>query len=107
MKFWSGFGGFEREAALTAAQGGWIPASPHVAARPEFQQYLQDHPKFRTFVNLSHSPNQFPTPNVPVQAYFFDRVNQAAQEALALKKSPQQALDEATRDVQTQLDAVR
>lgn len=107
MKFWSGFGGFEHEAALTAARGGWIPASPDVAARPEFQQYLTDHPRFRTFVELSHSPNQFPTPNVKVQAYFFDRVNQAAQEALALKKSPQQALDEATRDVQAQLDSVR
>lgn len=100
MKFWSGFGGNEREAAITAAAGGWIPASRRVVEQPEFQSYLERHPNFRLFVELGDSPHQYPTPPLPVQAYFFERVNLAAEEALALEKTPQQALDEATRDIE-------
>ena len=107
MKFWSGFGGFEAEAAKTAARGGWIPASPAVIDQPAFQAYLQQHPQFRLFVELAGSPNQWPTPNVPEQAYFFERINQATEEALTLEKSPKQALEEATRDIQNRLDRRR
>lgn len=103
MTFWAGYG-HEREAAKTAAAGGWIPPSPHVAKQPEFQAYLREHPHFAQFVELAGSPNQWPTPNIPVQAYFFDRVNRATEEARSLRKSPQEALDEATRDVQARLD---
>ncbi|MCA9117791.1 MAG: extracellular solute-binding protein [Planctomycetaceae bacterium] len=105
MKFWSGFGGNEREAALTAASGGWIPASPAVIRQPVFQKLLGEHPQFRTFVELAASENQLPTPATPVQAYFYERVNRAAEESLTLQKSPQQALDEATREIQQRLDA--
>ena len=104
MKFWSGFGGNEDEAAITAASGGWIPASPRVIARPAFQAYLTEHPRFATFVELASSPNQFPTPATPVQAWFYERVNLAAEQALTLQKSPQQSLDEATREIQQRLD---
>jgi multiple sugar transport system substrate-binding protein len=107
MKFWSGFGGHEAEAAISAAAGGWVPASRYVVEQPAFDNYLRQHPQFRLFVDLAQSPNQVPTPTIPVQAYFFERVNHAVEEALSLAKSPQQALDEATRDVQQRLDAVR
>ncbi len=106
MKFWSGFGGHEKDAALTAASGGWVPASRAVVERPAFQEYLQKHPNFRLFVELANSPNQMPTPTIPVQAYFYERVNLAAEEALSLSKTPKQALADATRDVQARLDAV-
>lgn len=105
MKFWSGFGGNERAAAVTAASGGWIPASRHVVDRPEFQAYLEAHPKFRVFVELADSPNQHPTPAVPVQPYFYERINLAVEEAMVLRKTPQAALDDATRDIQARLDA--
>ena len=107
MKFWSGFGGNEEQAAMTAASGGWIPASRHVVEQPPFQEYLRRHPNFRLFVELAESPHQRPTPAIPVQAYFYERVNLAVEEALSLSKSPQAALDDATRDVQARLDAVR
>jgi len=107
MKFWSGFGGHEAEAAKSAASGGWVPASKHVVEQPAFQQYLDQHPKFRLFVKLAESPNQIPTPAVPVQAFFYERVNRAAEEALTLQKSPQAALDSATADIQNRLDAIR
>ena len=107
MKFWSGFGGYEAEAAISATSGGWIPASSQVVEQPEFQAYLKRHPQFRLFVDLANSPNQQPTPMIPVQAYYFERLNRAVEEAMSLSKSPKQALQEATRDVQTRLDAAR
>ena len=107
MKFWSGFGGHEAEAAASAAAGGWIPASRRVVEQPAFQDYLDRHPNFRTFVELAESPYQVPTPAVPIQAYFYERVNRAAEEALSQTKTPRQALDDAARDIQQRLDAVR
>ncbi len=107
MKFWSGFGGNEAEAGRTAAAGGWIPASRGVVEQPMFQAFLDMHPNFRLFVEQAQSGDQQPTPNIPVQAYFFERINQATEEALSLKASPQEALDAATRDVQRRLDALR
>lgn len=107
MKFWSGFGGNEAEAAVSAAAGGWVPASRHVVEQPAFQEYLAEHPQFRLFVELAESPNQFPTPAIAVQAYFYERVNLATEEALSLSKTPRQALDDATSDVQARLDAIR
>ncbi len=103
MKFWSGFGGNEANAAEFAAAGGWVPASPHVVRQPAFQSFLDQHPNFRLFVDLAGSPHQHPTPLVPVQAYFYERINLATEEALSLTKSPQQALDEATADIQRRL----
>ncbi len=105
VKFWSGFDGHESEAAVTAASGGWVPASPHVVREPAFQAFLARHPRFRTFVELAESPNQFPTPAVPVQSFYYERLNRAAEEALSLEKSPRQALDDCQRDVQARLDA--
>jgi len=107
MKFWSGFGGHEAEAAISATSGGWIPTSSQVVEQPEFQTYLKRHPQFRLFVDLANSPHQQPTPMIPVQAYYFERLNRAVEEAMSLSKSPKQALKNATRDVQTRLDAAR
>ena len=107
MKFWSGFGGHADDAARICTEGGWIPVSQEVAEGARFQNYLDAHPTFRPFVELAGSPQLRTTPSIPVQAYFFDRVNRATQEAMYLEKSAQQALDEATTDIQRRLDAVR
>lgn len=106
MKFWSGFGGNERHAAITATSGGWIPASRKVVVEPAFQDFLEQHPKFRIFVELADSPDQIPTPPVPIQSYFFERLNRAAEEALSLSKTPKQALDDTNKDIQRRLDNV-
>ncbi len=65
MKFWSGFKGHEAHAATTCRAGGWIPVSQQVVDRPEFQNYLDEQPLFRTFVELAASENQRPIPVVP------------------------------------------
>jgi multiple sugar transport system substrate-binding protein len=107
MKFWSGFDGHEADAAISATSGGWIPASRKVVEQPDFQAYLKRHPHFQLFVDLADSPSQMPTPMIPVQAYYYERLNRAVEEAMSLSKSPKQALREATRDVQMRLNAAR
>jgi multiple sugar transport system substrate-binding protein len=107
MRFWSGFGGHEDEAARACVAGGWIPPSQHVVEQPRFQQHLAQNPMFRTFVELAASPNQLPTPAVPGAQYFQDEVIRAAEDALYRSVSPQQALREATRRIQSHLESER
>jgi multiple sugar transport system substrate-binding protein len=107
MKFWSGFGGHEREAARACAKGGWIPASRQVVEQPEFQAYLDEQPMFRTFVELASSPNQVPIPPVPVAAFYQSEVIRAAEQALYLGRDPQTVLQNASAAVRQQLQATR
>ena len=82
MKFWSGFGGNEAEAARVSAAGGWIPASPAVVEQPAFQDYLKRNPAFGVFVDLAASPHQVPYPAVPGAAFFEREINRATEEAM-------------------------
>jgi multiple sugar transport system substrate-binding protein len=107
MKFWSGFGGHEDEAARACAAGGWIPVSQAVVDRPEFQDYLRRYPEFGEFVALAASPSQVPVPAVPGAAYFNAEVIRAAEDAMYRGVPPRQALEEATRRIQTRIDVLR
>jgi multiple sugar transport system substrate-binding protein len=107
MKFWSGFGGHEAEAARACAGGGWIPASQQVVDHPTFQAYLERYPLFRTFVELASSPDQVPTPGVPGAQFFQDEVIRAAEDAMYKLVPPRAALENATRRIQARLEAER
>ncbi len=107
MKFWSGFGGHEDQAARACAGGGWIPASQRVVEHPTFQTYLARHPMFRTFVALAGSPHQVPTPRVPGAQFFQDEVIRSAEDAMYNLTPPAEALDIAARRIQTRLEAER
>jgi multiple sugar transport system substrate-binding protein len=107
MKFWSGFGGHESEAARACAAGGWIPASHEVVEHPLFQEYLRRLPMFATFVELAASPHQVPTPAVPAAQYFQDEIIRAAEDAMYKLTPPREALDGAARRVQARLEAIR
>lgn len=82
MKFWSGFGGHEFEAARTCAAGGWIPVSQHVVDESPFQDFLRQQPIFQTFVNLAAAPDQIPRPNIPGAQRFDREVRQVAERAM-------------------------
>jgi multiple sugar transport system substrate-binding protein len=82
MKFWSGFGGHERQAAITCQQGGWIPVSQQVVAQSSFQEYLTDVPLFAKFVQLAGSDQQIPRPNVPGAQRFDREIRQLAEVAM-------------------------
>ncbi len=103
MKFWSGVGGHEADAAQACAAGGWIPVSQAVVAQPDFQRYLGAQPLFKTFVALAASPNQVPTPAIPGAQYFQDEISRAAEDVLAGRQSAQAALADATRRVRARL----
>ncbi len=107
MKFWSGFGGHEAEAARACAAGGWIPASAQVVAHPKFQAYLAANPMFATFVELAGSPNQVPTPGVVGAQFLQDEVTRAAEDAMYKLVPPEEALRQITRRVQIRMEAAR
>ena len=110
MKFWSGFGGHETQAALTCRAGGWIPASEQVVAEPAFQEYLDQQPLFRTFVSLASHANQRPTPVIPGASYFYDRIQQAGGDLMHRQRrelSSSEYLRRATADIQRHIDQFR
>jgi multiple sugar transport system substrate-binding protein len=107
MKFWSGFGGHEADAARACAAGGWIPASERVVEHAVFQDYLQRYPMFATFVELASSSKQVPTPAVPGAQFFQDEMSRAAEDAMYKLAPPREALEGATRRVQARFEALR
>lgn len=103
MKFWSGFGGYEAEAARTAAAGGWIPASQQVVQQPEFQAMLRRQQLFQTFVDLASSENQQPTPPLPVASFYGRQLDSATQDVMYRGADPEQRLKQAANQVRRQL----
>lgn len=104
MKFWSGYDGNEAEAARAAAAGGWIPASRHVVRQSVFQQFLGDHPLFRTFVELAESENQQPTPPLPIASFYSRELDAAAQDVMYRDADPAERLQLATERVRRQFE---
>lgn len=93
-------------AAEIATWGGWIPASAAITREPAYQEYLRKNPHFRTFLEVAASPNVRTTPPVPVQAFYWDRLQAAEDAALRLEVTPRAALDQVTFETQRELDRV-
>lgn len=106
MKFWTGFGGHERQAAEVCVQGGWIPASPHVVEQSAYQAAVHAEPMLATFVRLAGSPHQMPTPALPVASYYYQQVNDAASRVMYRGEEPRQALETVDRRVEARLREV-
>lgn len=104
IKFWSGFGGNEADAALACVEGGWIPASGRVVEQQVFQDYLDEHPKFAQFVELAGGENQIPTPSVPGASYLYTEIVRAAEEAMYRNRPPREALEAASRRIRRRLE---
>jgi multiple sugar transport system substrate-binding protein len=103
MRFWSGVDKPER-AAEFYTWGGWLPITPEVAAAPIYQAYCNKYPQFRTFLDVMASPNVQVTPPVPVQAYMMNRVGWAEDAALRKTLSPRQALQQAARETEREIE---
>jgi multiple sugar transport system substrate-binding protein len=103
IKFWSGLEQPDR-AAEFYTMGGWLPISREVAHAPRYQQYIKEHPQFKTFVDLLESPNIEPIPPVPYQVYFYDRLLNAEQSVESGSKSPRAAMDVLVQEVNQELD---
>ncbi len=108
MKFWSGFGGNESNAAQACVAGGWIPPSQHVVDQPLFQEYLTEQPLFAQFVELAGSPHQIPTPMVPGAPMFYDEITSVAATSMYRNQSsPAELLNQATAKIQQKLEESR
>ncbi|MEN1681710.1 MAG: extracellular solute-binding protein [Planctomycetota bacterium] len=106
MKFWSGFNGNETGAAEACVAGGWMPVSQRVVDEPVFQAMLTRRPLFGEFVRLAASPNQQPTPPLPVASFYYREVNAAVQDVLYRGADAEQRLREAAERVRDQLRPV-
>jgi len=101
MKFWSGAGGNEAEAARTCAAGGWIPVSGQVASQPSFQAFLKQQPLFARFVEMAASSNQLPTPVIPSAPALNRQLKSAGSAAMSdTSKSPAELLKRAQFEIQ-------
>ena len=107
MKFWSGLGGHEADAAQTCMKGGWIPVSQSVVDQQEFQEYLEAEPLFREFVELAASPNQIPIPVIPGAPYFNREIKSVGGHTMSdLAVSPAELLSDASHRIQKQFDRI-
>ncbi len=106
MKFWSGFGGHELQAAEACAAGGWIPASHQVIRQPAYQQLLARQPLLQTFVGLAESENQIPTPSLPVASMYYQEVVSAAEDAMYQGADPRARLQLAADRIRARLKEV-
>ncbi len=81
IKFWTGLNGNVEQAAQTCVAGGWIPVAKPVSDSVVFQSYLDEHPLFAKFVELS-AADQVPTPLVPGAARYYREVNNLVQRVM-------------------------
>ena len=70
---------------------------------PGYQQYLDEKPAMRPFVELLRSPNAIPLPAVPIQIYFNSRFSTAVDYAMWGVKTPEQALRDLDRELEHEL----
>jgi multiple sugar transport system substrate-binding protein len=106
IKFWIGFSD-PHQAAMTCADGGWIPVNQTVVETDEFQKFLQSDPLFAQFVDLAKSSNQFPIPVIPGAPMFKRTVESATYDIMASPDADvEKILEKATQEIQAHLDAI-
>ena len=73
-------------------KGGWIPASPQIAAAPTYQKWISANPWLKVFVTQMSSPYSV-TPKLTTHESEFETAEATASEDIAEKtKSPSAAL---------------
>ncbi len=102
LKFWSGVTHPERAAECFVA-GGWIPLSPDVANAPAYQKFIKENPQFQTFIDILSGPNCQSKPSVGYLQYYLDQINRAQGTGLRGSKSPEDALKDLEKTVNTEL----
>ena len=109
MKFWSGFGGHEAEAARICVAGGWIPPSQAVVDQPAFQQHLEEQPLLATLVQLAAGPDQVPTPVIPGAGQFYKEIVNVAETAMYDDSAPPagELLRQAARRIRRHVSAAK
>jgi multiple sugar transport system substrate-binding protein len=93
----------EKWAASMLTKGGWIPASPKITEQQPYQDYLDEIPARRTFVDLLNSENAVITPVIPDQQYYWDRATKAEEDVMTGKKDPKKALEDLQKEIESEI----
>src|SRR5690606_2194062 len=83
--------------------GGWLPIKPEIVEAPAFQQYLEEHPQFRTFVDMLPSENIEVAPAIPQQSYLMNRIYTMQERVVRGIETPEEALRSLERAYQREL----
>ncbi|MGC9063095.1 MAG: hypothetical protein ACP5JL_00210 [bacterium] len=95
--FWLGYG-YEAQRAKIFEWGAWMPLDKKQKVWSYTQDYLNKYPQFKIFRNILFAQN-WTIMKTPVDSFLFDRLSSARDYARLLKKTPQQALDDAAAEV--------
>ncbi|MGN7165554.1 ABC transporter substrate-binding protein [Paenibacillus cellulositrophicus] len=90
-------------AAQMLTKGGWIPPSPKITEKQAYQDFMNEIPARKTFVDLLGSPNAKITPVIPVQQYYWDRAAKAEESVMTGNKDPKQALENLQKEVEEEI----
>ena len=90
-------------AAQMLTKGGWIPPSPTITEKQAYQDFINEIPARRTFVELLGSPNAQITPVIPAQQYYWDRAAKAEESVMTANKDPKEALDTLQKEVEAEI----
>jgi multiple sugar transport system substrate-binding protein len=90
-------------AAEMLTKGGWIPASPKITEKQAYQDFINEIPLRKTFVDLLDSENVQITPVITVQQFYWDRAAKAEEAVMNGKMEPLQALEGLQKEVEKEL----
>ncbi|MCR2821474.1 ABC transporter substrate-binding protein [Lederbergia panacisoli] len=88
-------------------KGGWIPASPKITETAGYQDFMNEIPARKVFVDLFNSDNVQITPVIPVQQYYWDRLESAEESVMTGKSTSEKALEEVQKEVEKEMQKVK
>ncbi len=102
--FWVGYKAPEERAKIFE-WGAWMPLDKgqEVWNLESLQPYLEEYPQFNIFRDILFAGN-WTVMKTPADSFLFDRLDSANDYARLLQKTPKQALDDAAKEVQQELD---
>ncbi len=102
IKYWSGITDPD-EGAKVMKVGGWLPSFRAVRDSEIYQEWLDENPTQRAFVDMMESDNIIYFPPVPYQLYIFDRLNYYYDKCIRGRLKPREALQKLEEDVQEEI----
>ena len=102
FQFMAWFSGYKAEETIAGilSLGGWIPISPEIAKTATYQDYLNDRPVRKIFVDALLNPASVAYPNISYVDFFHTKMKNAI-ERVQMK---QQTTEQSMEDLQVELD---
>jgi len=82
-----------------------VPVSSRTLDHPDFKKVVEEYPGYDVFINTFFDAKRAESiPRIPVDTYYMDRLDAVVEAARLLEKTPKEALDEVTKEVQDKLN---